>query len=227
MGSGLAIIIPAYNEEKSIYETTLKCIRNLSDAQILIINDCSGDNTKKESENLQKKYPNLELINNVKNLGYGGTLKIAFARCHTKYIAFLDADGTYHPKYLSLFLDHLKKNKLDCVWGNRFSRSKKSQMPFLRKIGNRALVFLFALFTGKYVPDFCSGMRLFTREAIEKIDYSTLPNGLDMITAMTKRVIERRLRYGLLPIEYSKRKGKSKLDFSTILKMLTNAFTER
>lgn len=228
MQSELTVIIPAYNEEESISETILGCIDNMPRAEILIINDCSEDNTQNKIEELQKKYSNVKLLNNTRNLGYGRTLKIGFAGCHTKYIAFLDGDGTYNPKYLSIFLEHLKKNKLDCVWGNRFSSNRKSRMPFSRKIGNRTLVLLFALFRGKYIPDFCSGMRLFTKEALERIDYSTLPDGLDTITAITKRILARCLRYALLPIDYSKRKGKSKLNpIPTSLKMLKNAFTEK
>ncbi len=61
------------------------------------------------------------------------------------------------------------------------------------------------IWTGHYISDVCSGMRIFTRKSIDSIDYDSLPNGLDMISAMSKRIIKRKLKYGIIPIPYAMR----------------------
>jgi len=227
MTKELTILIPAYNEENSIESTINRCIRYNPGAYILVIDDCSKDKTNKIVQNMQKQHKQIKLIRNKSNKNYGGALKIGFREFKTRYIAFLDADGTYDPKYIPHLLNVVKRDALDCAWGNRFG-NKKSHMPVIRKIGNRVLVALFVLSTLKYIPDTSSGLRLFTREGIDKIDFKTLPDGLDMITAMSKRIISRKLKFKTIPIHYSRRDGSSKLNiFSDFLRMAKNIFFEK
>jgi glycosyltransferase involved in cell wall biosynthesis len=223
----LTIVIPAYNEEKGIEKTILTCKRTNPKATILVIDDCSTDNTAKITKNLKKQVKNLEIISHKKNKGYGGALATGFSSAKTKYVAFLDADLTYHPRYLPVLLDLVIKNKLDCAWGNRFGKGI-NHMPLIRKFGNRILVFLFLLVNGRYVSDISCGERVFDKKSLEKIDYQSLPTGLDMITAMTKRIVTRRLRYKLIPIEYPRRHGASKLNiFKDFINMARNILVER
>ena len=222
MNKEMSVIVPAYNEEDAIVSTIKKLRIELPDAEIIIVDDYSKDATCKLAKN-----QGVRVIRHTKNKGYGGALKTGFKAAKTKYISFLDADLTYLPKYLKLFLKRLKDRKLDVVWGNRFGGSK-NDMPLVRKIGNRILATLFMLMTGRYVPDTACGERVFTKKGLAMIDYETLPDGLDMITAMTKRIVARRLKYEIIGMDYHMRGGQSKLNIiKDFIRMARNIVIEK
>lgn len=226
MKNELTVVIPAYNEEGSIESTIRQVSKDVPGAKILVVNDKSTDNTLEILKRLKKKYKNLGIINHSKNRGYGGALKTGFSSTKTKYLAFLDADLTYPPKYIPVMLSKVKAKNLDCAWCNRFAG--RSQMPLVRKFGNKMLVALFFIVTLRHLPDISSGERLFKKKSLEKIDYRTLPNGLDMITAMSKRIVKRKLKYSLVKCNYLQRGGSSKLNIVTdFLRMSRNIIIEK
>lgn len=201
----LTVVVPAYNEESSIGNTIISIRNRLPKAKIIVVNDCSSDGTKEIAE----KEGAVVVSHNV-NKGYGESLKTGMRMAKSEYVAFLDADLTYDPCYFPIMLDYMKKYNLDCVWGNRFGGTK-NKMPFIRKIGNRLFTLIFLLITGKNVYDCSSGQRMLRTSALEKIDFETLPKELDFITALSKRIVSRGLKYKVMPINYEKREGSSKL----------------
>jgi glycosyltransferase involved in cell wall biosynthesis len=224
--SELTVVVPVYNEKASIEKTVLEINRRLPKATILAVNDGSKDSSLKILSGLKKKMNNLIVINHAKNKGYGAALKTGFINAKTEYIAFLDADLTYDPKYIKTLLKEIKTKNLDCVWCDRFSGRNK--MPPLRKIGNRMLQLSMLFFTARWVNDVSSGERLFRRKVLMKLNPETLPDGLDTITALTKRIVKRKLKYNLLPIDYKERSGSSKLNiFKDFLRMLKNIIVEK
>jgi len=223
----LTVIIPAYNEESNLQQTIEEINESIDRCNILVVNDGSSDGTGRILDKLKKEHKNLSAVTHPKNRGYGAALVTGFLKADTKYLAFLDADRTYPAKYIPRLLTIQKKYNLDSVWCNRFG-NKKNEMPLIRKIGNKLLSFLFFLMTFRHVPDVCSGERLFTKEGLMKINPKTLPSGLDMITAMSKRCVVRRLRFRWISIEYPRRGGKSKLNVVTdFLRMSRNILFEK
>ena len=118
----LTIIIPAFNEEKSIEETILECKKYCPESVILVIDDCSKDKTAKIVNNLKERVKKLEIISHQNNKGYGAALITGFSKSKTRYVAFIDADLTYPAKYIPSLLKMIKDNDLDCAWGNRFGK---------------------------------------------------------------------------------------------------------
>lgn len=220
----LTIVIPAYNEEDGIGQTLRDCKTYCPNAKILVIDDCSSDNTPRILQRFSKD-KKISFIRNSTNLGYGGALKVGFRNAKTGYIAFLDADGTYPPRFIPELINQLEMCSVDVVWGTRLNY--RSEMPFIRKIGNYMLSIIFFIWTQSLVFDICSGMRVFKKEALEAIKYETLPNGLDMITAMSKRIIKSKYYFGTMPISYEKREGSSKLNLvKDFIRMAKNIFVE-
>ncbi|MBD3310697.1 glycosyltransferase [Candidatus Woesearchaeota archaeon] len=218
----LTVVIPALNEEKGIKDTVEKIKEYVPAAHVMVVDDGSDDKTAMVAEKL-----GAEVVRHAKNKGYGAALITGFSYSKTPFVAFLDADLTYHPRYIPQLLKLVKSKELDCAWGNRFGTSN-NRMPFVRKIGNRMLVLLFFIMTGKNIKDASCGERVFRKQSLEKIDYETLPPGLDMITAMSKRIVKRKLRYEIIPIEYEKRSGSSKLNVvKDFLRMTRNILFER
>jgi len=218
----LTVVVPAYNEEASIKDTIRNIKKNAPKCKIIVVDDASRDKTK----DIAKK-EKVKVISHNLNKGYGAALKTGMFAAKTKYIAFLDADMTYNPKYLPVMLSCLKKFNLDCVWGNRFGGSK-NKMTLVRKIGNRVITLILWLITNKNVKDSSCGQRVLKSNVIKKLDIQTLSNDLDFITALSKRIVSRKLKFKVIPINYEKREGSSKL---SIIKhgyrMIKNVIVER
>jgi len=222
----ITIVVPAYNEEDNIVQTVQDINKAVKNCDILVVNDCSKDRTLEILNGLKKKHKNLRVLSHKRNGGYGAALKTGFAHAKTKYVAFLDADLTYPPRYVPIMLNKLKRENLDVVWGNRFG-GRVNGMPMLRKIGNKMILVFFLLMTGRWIYDCACGERVFTKNALERITFRTLPNGLDMITAMSKRIIYRKLRWSVIGIDYPKRAGDSKLNVvMDFLRMIKNILVE-
>ena len=201
----LSVVVPVYNEERSIEKAVKRVRRFCPGSEVIIVDDGSIDNTAEVAKRLGVK-----LLFHDNNKGYGAALKTGLSQVKTEYAAFLDADMTYDPKYIPLMLKHAMKEKLDVVWGNRFGGDFNS-MPLIRKIGNKIISFVMLLVTGKSISDCASGERLLRRDILNNLTLENLPDDLDFITALTKRVIRRGLKYGEIPINYEEREGSSKL----------------
>ncbi len=159
------MIIPAYNEEKSI----LKTIENLksvnSSVDYVIINDGSSDRTKKICEDNNLNY--IDLIN---NLGIGGAVQTgymyAFQNNYDIAIQF-DGDGQHDAKYISDLIDAISKGN-DMVIGSRFiEKTEGFKSSFMRRQGIQVLSTLIKICTGKKITDPTSGFRAANRKVIE------------------------------------------------------------
>jgi glycosyltransferase involved in cell wall biosynthesis len=218
----LTVVIPAYNEKDSIQKTIREVKKVLRGSKIVVVNDGSTDAT----ERLAKK-EHVNVIAHPKNKGYMAALATGMMRAKTPYVGIMDADMTYHPSYFISMLNAVKKKRVGCSWGNRFG-GRKNEMPLVRKIGNRILNVIFFLVTGKYVKDCACGQRIFTKETIKKLDIATLPTGLDGITALSKRIVARRITFEVIPMSYGMREGSSKLSiFRHFILMVRNIVRER
>jgi hypothetical protein len=135
-------------------------------------------------------------------------LKTGFALANGELIGFLDADGTYPPEYLpQLCLEAL--NGSDLVIGSRMAGAE-SKMPLTRRIGNLFFASLLSLVGRQHVSDSASGMRVFKRKVLERI--YPLPDGLNLTPVMSTRAIHEGIRVTEVPIPYSERLGRSKLN---------------
>lgn len=222
----LTVILPIYNEEKAL-KNIIGLINSHVDCTILAVNDASTDSSLKILKSLGEKYKNLKIISRGKNGGHGAAIKTGFSNVKTKFLAFLDADMTYHPKYISQLFRVVKEDNLDCAWCNRFG-GEFNKMPMLRRLGNKFVNLLLFLTTGKYIPDATSGQRLFKTSSLQKLDPETLPDKLDMVSALSKRTLARGLKYKLIPCNYNEREGRSKLNIiADFAKMLRDVILEK
>ena len=144
MKKNLLIFIPSYNVEKFIKKVLYSIPKNLlktNKVEILIINDCSTDNTLK----IISSYKNLQIILNITNklnCGYGGVQKIGFdyaIKNNFDIVAMLHGDGQYKPTLLSKLIKPINDNFENVVFGSRMLKPKnalKGNMPFYKFIGN-------------------------------------------------------------------------------------------
>jgi len=208
--SVLSVVIPAYNEEDgiaAIVERVLAVQPELSevgfDLELVVVDDGSADCTAAEV----MACPGARLVRHPTNRGYGAALKTGFNAARGDLLGFLDADGTYPPEsFPDLCREALAG--ADLVVGSRRSGAE-SEMPLVRRVGNLLWSNLVTLLGNRRVVDPASGMRVFRRQALERL--YPLPDGLNFTPVMSTRAIHEGVRLVEVPIPYKERVGRSKL----------------
>ncbi|MGD0576652.1 MAG: glycosyltransferase family 2 protein [Candidatus Staskawiczbacteria bacterium] len=203
----ISIILPCRNEEqalpfclKQIKETVQK---NNLPAEIIV----SDSSTDKSPEIAKKE--NVILVKHNKE-GYGIAYLEAFKISKGKYIFMADADATYDFSRIPDFIKELRKG-YDLVVGNRFSgKIEKGAMPWQNRfIGTPILSFILKLFFGAKIIDSQSGMRAIKKSSLDKLNLQT--TGMEFASEMIVKAIKNKLKIKEIPVNYFKRKGKSKL----------------
>ncbi len=166
----ILLIIPAYNEEKSIlntYNMILNYNKNYDlKLDAIVINDGSKDTTK---EVLEKN--NIPHINLIQNLGIGGAVQTGYKYAHLNNydIAIqFDGDGQHDVNYVSTIIKPIIDKKADFVIGSRFIDKTSSEFKStgVRRIGIKIISFFIKLFTGKKIKDPTSGFRAANKKVI-------------------------------------------------------------
>jgi len=207
----LSVIIPAYNEEDGIREICERVLGikdgltavGVEQLELIVVDDGSQDRTRE----IVAQIPGATLVPHSVNQGYGAALKTGFSRAEGDLIGFLDADGTYPPEYFPQLCEKAL-NGHELVIGSRM-QGAASEMPLTRRIGNVFFAGLLTLIARQRVTDSASGMRVFRKEILEKLD--PLPDGLNLTPVMSTRAIHEGVSIAEVAIPYSERVGRSKL----------------
>jgi glycosyltransferase involved in cell wall biosynthesis len=169
MKKKLLVIIPCYNEEATIAhllkELSLTNFPENIEYEIVVINDCSSDNTSA----IVTQFPVL-LINLPINLGIGGAMQTGFKyaiKNRFDLAVQMDGDGQHPPSELLKMLNHQMKSNANLIIGSRFITKQGFQSSVLRRSGIRYLQILNKILTGKNVYDTTSGFRLLDNKALE------------------------------------------------------------
>lgn len=159
------VIIPAYNEEKSIEKTVEDIIQNAPEFDYVIVNDCSKDDTLRIC--MEK---GLHVLNLPINLGIGGAVQTGYRYALKNGYDFavqFDGDGQHDAKYLQQMRDHMIEHKQNMLIGSRYIEKEGFQSSGLRRFGIRFFSVLIKILTGTKITDPTSGMRMVDREVIE------------------------------------------------------------
>ncbi len=143
----------------------------------------------------------------IKNQGYGAAVKEGWRHGTGTLLGFLDADGTCDPQYLGEMCRLSIEVTADVALGSRLGL--ETQMPRVRRIGNRIYACLLGFLCGYHVTDTASGMRVVRRSSLK--DLYPLPDGLHFTPSMSARAMLNNLRVIEIPIPYADRIGESKL----------------
>ena len=182
MAKRVLIYVPAYNAASTILKTLGRIPESIrtSASEILVVNNASTDKTASIVESVQNEgsIPSLRLITNPKNLGYGGSQKIAYQRAIDEgydVVAMVHADGQYAPEILPKMLEPVLAGGTDLLFGSRISGNPlKGGMPLIRYLGNRALTAFQNIFLGLSISEYHSGYRIYSVEAFRKIPFKNL-----------------------------------------------------
>ena len=204
----ISIIIPAYNEEKSIELTikeikdTLKNNKTYKDYEIIVVNDGSTDSTRTIALKNSVK-----VIDNIEKMGYGYSIKKGIDNAKYETIVIIDADNTY--PFENIFKLMSKKNQgYDLVVGSRTGKFFKES--FIKNILRKILKLIVEYVTNRKIKDINSGFRVFDKTTIKKY-YNKLCNTFSFTTTQTLAYAMNSLTICYIDIDYRKRIGKSKI----------------
>ena len=160
----LSLIIPVYNEEKTLLDVLkkIKILEKACELEIIIINDGSKDNSKKILDDNKKLYT--KVIHLDRNSGKGKAVIEGIKKSTKEYIIIQDADLEYDPTDILEFLEENKKYKYDLIMGSRFIGKKRSVLHFWHMIGNKFITFLFNLINNTTFTDIYCCYCMFKKE---------------------------------------------------------------
>ena len=165
------ILIPCYNEENTIEKIVNKILEiNEVEKEIIIIDDCSSDNTKKIlKENLVNKVN--KIIFNEKNFGKGYCIREGIKVASGDIVLIQDADLEYDPSDYHKMIKPILKGNADVVYGSRFKSSDETRILFFwHTVGNKFLTLLSNIFTNLNLTDMEVCYKAFKTEIIKNID---------------------------------------------------------
>ncbi len=172
----ISIIVPAYNEASTISNILDKLIHlsliNNINKEIIVVNDCSTDNTSEIVQNIITAHPASEIvfISHEKNAGKGAAIHTGIKNATGDYLIIQDADLEYDPNEFNILLKPVIDGYADVVYGSRFLGGSAHRILFFwHTIGNKFLTFLSNLFTNLNLTDMETCYKLFKTDIIKGI----------------------------------------------------------
>lgn len=200
----LTVIIPCYNEEKTIKECVGRLIgiaeKKLS-LEAIIVDDGSGDKSLSIAKELEKEHAGITVLSHNRNHGKGASLRTGLRKATGDFVAIQDADLECDPVEIKNLIIPLIENKADVVLGSRMLTNPVDRFISLRHYwGNRFLTFLSNLFTGLCLTDMMTCYKVFKRKAIQDIDiredrFGIEPEIIAKIAARGLRIMEIGISY--------------------------------
>lgn len=222
----LAIVIPAYNEEKiitTVIKKIPKKIPGISKIDIIVVDDGSKDKTA-----ILAKKSGAKVFSHLVNQGVGAATITGFEaakKIKADIVITLDADGQHDSKEITRLIKPILEKKADIVLGSRNFQVKK--MPLIKIIGNLVMSWLTFVLYNLWIRDSQSGFKAISKGALEQI--KLISSGYEICSELVGEIKRLNLRYIEVPVKtiytpYSKKRGQIALNGINILtRLITKA----
>ncbi len=166
----LGVVIPVYNEEKTLHLIVEKVLARPEVAEVVIVNDCSKDGTWETMQALAKTDDRIRIFTHEVNQGKGAALRTGFHHVNSEIIIIQDADLEYDPDEYPKLLMPILTGRADVVFGSRFLGSGSHRvLYFWHSIGNQLLTLFSNMATNLNLTDMETCYKVFRREVLKQI----------------------------------------------------------
>ena len=200
----LSIVIPVYNEEKTLRELVARVQATPHDKELILVNDCSRDGTAEIMKELEAEYDNLRCFHHEVNRGKGGALATGFQKVEGDVVIIQDADLEYDPSDYVALLHPIENGEADVVYGSRFLGGRYVRVHlFWHYLGNRFLTLFSNCFTNLNLTDMETCYKVFKVDIARKLDIQSRTFAVE--PEITAKVAKMRARVYEVPISYAGR----------------------
>ena len=201
----LSIIIPCFNEEKTLKIIVEKVLDYKEiEKEILIVDDCSTDSSKLIINELSNTYSEVRGIYLEKNLGKGSAIKKGFDLVSGDIVMIQDADLEYDPKDYPALIKPFKNTDADVVYGSRFMGGEYVRLHFFwHFVANKLLTFVTNIVTNLNMTDMETGYKLFKKSVIQSVNIKEKSFGVE--PEITVKLAKKKYVFYEVPISYQGR----------------------
>ena len=203
-GVGLSIVIPVYNEEKTLREVVerVASVELPLSREIILVDDASRDGSRAIIESLERD--GVRAFFHTVNQGKGAALRTGFAQARGEIVLIQDADLEYDPHEYPKLLAPILAGKADVVYGSRFVGSEAHRvLYFWHMVGNRFLTLLSNMLTNLNLTDMETCYKVFRRQVLSNIVIREDRFGFE--PEITAKIAKERVRIYEVGISYSGR----------------------
>lgn len=166
----LGVVIPVYNEEKTLHLIVERVLARPEVAELVIVNDCSKDGTWQTMQDLAKTDERIRIFTHEVNQGKGAALRTGFQHVKSEIVIIQDADLEYDPDEYPKLLAPIIAGRADVVFGSRFLGSGSHRvLYFWHAVGNRFLTLLSNMATNLNLSDMETCYKVFRRNVLNQI----------------------------------------------------------
>jgi glycosyltransferase involved in cell wall biosynthesis len=212
-GKKIAVVMPAYNAEKTLVE----CYEALPEGwfdDVILVDDCSGDKTVDVAKTLP-----IHVHVHPKNRGYGGNQKSCYrlARERGADIAvMIHPDHQYSPEYIPPMVEKIVDGEARAVFGSRMihpENARKGGMPWWKFVANIGLTRIGNLALGTKLTEFHSGLRAYDMKVFDEIDIERNSDNFVFDTQIIIQLADKKMKFGEVPIMTKYFEGASMIGF--------------
>jgi glycosyltransferase involved in cell wall biosynthesis len=198
----LSIVIPVYNEERTIHEILARVAALPVEKEIIVVDDCSRDRTRELLKELEGA-SEIKVIYQPQNGGKGAALRTGFQAATGDVVVVQDADLEYDPRDILGLLGPLLRDEADVVYGSRFMHERPQDKSLIHRLGNWLLTTASNVFTGLKITDMETCYKAFRRHVLR--DITICQNRFGFEPEVTAKLARRKFRVKEMPISYNAR----------------------
>jgi glycosyltransferase involved in cell wall biosynthesis len=200
----LSIIVPVYNEERTLAELVRRVLAVPYDKEIILVDDASTDATARIMEELCVEHPELIVRRHQKNRGKGAALATGLGEFSGDVVIIQDADLEYDPADYPALLRPLEDGNADVVYGSRFLGGPFGRVHLYHHyLANRLLTVISNVFTNLNLTDMETCYKVFSAEVARKLDLRS--SGFAVEPEITAKIARMGVRVYEVPIRYAGR----------------------